>query len=240
MTREAKEDLAALQAFVRTYNLSTVSAAPEYEGLLSQQHRRYLPLLILLAELADLRAMNGLPAISPLPSMQQMEYLQESGSDVGQALFCWMHGAQKGARVLLRSGIETFVKGVACAEQPLVLTETRLFKMFELASSTTFFRAKVGAQLFRELNTFYGELSAYVHTASSSHMNHVSALNYFPSFNAVDAKTSADAFSAVCSRIVVALSLLFNTAFHAMHHRNKETILDAIPNAYKPHIQNIA
>lgn len=241
MTRESKQDLELLRKFVTAYNLTAVSHNAEFDKSLAQQHRRYLALLIFIAEISEQRTTLFTESrdLSHLPSELQIAYLDECASDVGQALFCWMNGAYKGSRVLLRSAIENFVKGTSCSEQPSVLTERSLYKVFEIAALVTFFSSAPGAQLFSELNIKYGELSLDVHTASTANMAKISALNYFPTFAPKVAKNCAEQIVHVTTRMIVALCVNYNVAFHTMHHRNKETVLDSVPSAFKQRIQNV-
>jgi hypothetical protein len=240
MSRETREDLDALRSFVRNYSLAAVAASPDYDRLLSQQHRRYLALLVILAEFDEQRLSSTSPTPDPLyPSGSQLTYIQESASDVGQAIFCWMHGGYKACRIILRSSVETFIKGMACNDAPSVLTETRLYKVFETANATPFFFTGHGAGLFSDLNARYGQLSTDVHTARSVNMNNISALKYFPTFDVGSAKSASENVVYTITRFVVALCLRFNAAFHAMHHRNKETVLNNVPAIYKRRIQNI-
>lgn len=241
MSREAKADLDALRAFVRGYSLAGVAENSGYDSLLSQQHRRYLALLVILAELEEQRGDRPRPTqdTTDFPCGQQASFIRESVSDVGQAIFCWMHGGYKACRIVMRSSIESFIKGMACKDDPSVLTETRLYKVFEHAGAVPFFANRPGTKLFSDLSGRYGQLSADVHTAQAVNMSNISALNYFPTFEPHVAKVASEHVVFIAARLLVALCLRFNSGFHAMHHRNKETVLQGVPSNYKRLIQNI-
>jgi hypothetical protein len=135
MTREAKQDLEALRKFVADYDLSLLEKSSEFSDALASQHLRYLGLLTLLVEFSDqLVTLKQQKKDSVhLPTEQQILFLRESVSDIGQSLFCWIHGAYKANRIMLRSAIETFVKGMSLSEIPAIITEKSVYKAFELA-----------------------------------------------------------------------------------------------------------
>ncbi len=140
---------------------------------------------------------------------------------------------------MLRSSIETFIKGIACVDDPDVLKEKSLYRVFELASLTSFFSSSVGHSIFGELQSKYSELSSDVHTASLINMGGISSMNYFPSFNSTAATKASNLAVYVMTRMISALCLHFNVCFHDMHHRNKEIVLVSVLAAHKRLIQNI-
>lgn len=242
MSRETKEDLELLRTFVRCYTLGSIASNTDYDSLLAQQHRRYLALLVFLAELDEQLGQPfgvGVP-VPDFPSPLQASYIRESASDIGQAVFSWMHGGYKACRIILRSSIETFIKGIACADSPEVLTDTRVYKVFEFAANSPFFVTGRGKSFFSDLSARYSQLCSDVHTATAANMNRISALSYFPTFDEPSAKSASENIVFVTTRIISALCFRFNGAFHAMHHRNKEIILNCVPSGLKQHIQNTA
>lgn len=239
MSREAKYDLQQLRSFVAKYSLKSVSSEAAFDGLLVHQHQKYLALLTILAEICHQRssATSAGRQIEQFPTTDQILYLNEAVSDIGHALFNWIHGAYKSSRIMLRSSIETFVKGMSCAEFPTILIERSTYKVFEVAATTNFFRAD-GDALLKELNMKYGELSADVHSARVVNMSHVSALNHFPAFKSSNAKKAGELLVYIATRQLYALSLAFNACFHEMHHRNREIVIEAIPKGFRRKVYN--
>jgi hypothetical protein len=241
MTRETKQDLELLRGFIREYDVSSLEKAPEFAKGLASQHARYLAFLTLLVEFSDQQSVLKEQGndCAHLPTGQQRLFFNECASDLGQALFCWIHGAYKANRIMLRSAIETFVKAMCVSEVPGVITEKSVYKVFEMARQVTFFRTGTGASLLQELEAKYSELCEDVHSANPIAAKQISALKYFPAFVPIEAKRNADLLSYVISRQIIGLALHFSRAFHEMHHRNKESVLDVIPAHYRSRVQNI-
>jgi hypothetical protein len=240
MTRETKADLQKLQEFINGYTLTGLSKQKDFGAILPKLHSSYLALLIFSAELDEhCNKINSQFSEIPLPSPKEKEYLDESISDIGQSLFCWIHGCYKGARVLLRSSIETFSKGLCCASDPQVLTLKRVHDVFEVCSKSIPVSSEPNSSIFDELVQKYGDLCVYVHTASSETMDSVSSISHFPAFKKSDAKATADSMVYVTSRMLVIMSVRFNGVFHYMHHRNRESVVDCLIPSYLKRIQNI-
>jgi len=241
MTRESKSDLLTLEAFLKTYNLGHLLKERQFNSLLAKIHSKYLSLLIFSAELSEQKNNETKPTSTPhqFPTPTQHAYLEESLSDIGQSLFCWMHGAYKASRVMLRSSIETFTKGFCCAEIPGILTEKRVHEIFHQCLHARNVTSHPNRKAFSELHSKYGELCADVHTATANNMASISSINHFPTFNATAAASAADAIVFVASRILILLCIEYNSVFHNMHHRNRESVVDCLISSYKKKIQNI-
>src|SRR5262245_43255737 len=112
MTRESKKDFDDLLGFASTYDLSAVAGQDSFKKNLQRMHRVYIGLLTFLSEL-EFQVAHSTKAKKPNLTPTQFDYLAECVSDIGNALFCWIHGAYKPARLMLRSSIETFVKGTS-------------------------------------------------------------------------------------------------------------------------------
>jgi hypothetical protein len=124
MARDVAKDFSQLKEFVANYSLTEQSADNQYESLLSRQHKLYHSLLTLLAELVHQNWHPLLVEDIRGSSVNQVfrERWLEFSSDIGSALFAWIHGAYKGARLLLRSGIENVIKAFGILEDDKVLT----------------------------------------------------------------------------------------------------------------------
>jgi len=242
MTRETKADLQKLLEFIDGYSLSALSNQRGFRTILSKAHSGYLALLTFSAEIdeqaSDVETSQADKASLPLP--QEKEYLEEAISDIGQALFCWIHGCNKGARILVRSSIETFAKGICCGDEPQILTLKRVHDVFEVCSKTSFLSSSPNDSIFAEMVQKYGELCAYVHTGSRESMASISSIDHFPVFHESDSRETCDVITYVAARMLLILSFRFNEAFHRMHHRNRESIMDCLIPAYRRRIQNLS
>src|SRR5690606_37492442 len=184
MSRDVQEDFRQLLDFVREYSLGDPEDTTARRELLSRQHKKYHALLTILGEIRHQSFAPISPEASNADELNQAfhERLAEFGSDVGSAFFSWIHGGYKGGRLLIRSGIENFVKAVVLIEDSTVLTVKSTYEVFDRAAETSFFRShKPRLDRLRDL---YAILSRDVHTATPAQMALVGALNFFPQFAA--------------------------------------------------------
>lgn len=226
MARDVTTDFQGLKDFVAQYSLSVRLADNQYMSLLSRQHKLYHALLTLLAELEhqkwhpysieDIRT-------SSLNQIFRDRWL-EFASDIGSALFAWLHGAYKAARLLLRSAIENVVKSFGILEDDQILTLKNTYEIFGRVKDGEFFKNKLNRSRFEILKSQYSLLSRDVHTATMSEMCHVQSLNYFPQFTFADAGNFANDFCAVAAACLESLCLLARKAYKAMHHKNRDIV----------------
>lgn len=150
MSRLIKEDFDKLCTFIKDYSLSDVLEIDDAKKLLSSFHKKYFAYLVLIEEIHHKieQKDEGLKM-----SKEQYEYLQESCSDVGQAFFLIFHGCYKGAKLLLRSSIENFLKG-SCLDEDKSLPSTKsVYEVFDKSRATGTFKetkASLHAQLHNE------------------------------------------------------------------------------------------
>jgi len=230
MTRDTKEDLKNLVEFLQSYTLSNQVKDPSFIKSITKIHAKYLAILTFLSELSEQLE---------TPKSKDFEYILEAASDIGQAFFCWIHGTQKACRMLLRSSIETFIKGSSCSEAPKILTEKNVSTVFTIAAKTANFSNTPNKNLLSNLRTFYTSLCSDVHTATKANMSHISSLDHFPAFSTPEATASCDAFVKITASILTLLSIMHNEKFHQMHHRNKKLILESIPGSMRKTVQNL-
>ena len=230
MSRIVKDDFGGLINFVKSYSLEALTDDQDFLSFISTIHKKFYSYLVLIEEF---RLCKDDIAKKPVLSKGQFDYLQESVSDCGQCLFLAMNGCYKGARLLLRSSIENFLKGICLDEVPQIITEKSVYQVFEDAELANVFKKN---ELIKDLHSIYGDLCMYVHTAGSTHMSGVSALKFFPHFN----KEEADKLSVVFIRLlpifVTALCLKFNCQYHYINYQNKEVIGSIILDDYKKQV----
>lgn len=235
MSRELKEDFTKLKDFIGSYNLDSLLKDGTYIELLSHMHKKYYSLMALVFELdkmtnkTDKKIING----------KQREYYFENISDIGNSLFLTINGAYKPARLILRSSIETFLKGISIDELSTIDKEKRLYKMFKDIGNLTFFKNDDTKSEFDEIVESYSELSKDTHTATKERMQHTSSLNYFPKKSNDEIRKIANIFAKLVSSYLFLLSIKHNTEFHSIHHKNRNVILIGIKKKYRPVVQNI-
>ncbi|WP_293527426.1 hypothetical protein [Prevotella sp.] len=229
MSRLIKEDFDKLCTFIKDYSLSDVLEIDDAKKLLSSFHKKYFAYLVLIEEIHHKIEQHD--EVLKMPK-EQYEYLQESCSDVGQAFFLTFHGCYKGAKLLLRSSIENFLKG-SCLDEDESLPSTKsVYEVF------TFKETK--ANLHMQLHNEYALLCQDVHTADVSHMASITALNQFPSFHNEDAGNILKMVQKIIPIYITTIALKYNLAYHSMSYNYKEITNKEIINDYKKEVHNIA
>lgn len=222
MSRIVKDDFDGLTNFVKAYTLAPQAVDKDYLGFLSSLHKRFYSYLVLIEEL---RLYIDDKTKKPVLSKDQFDYLQESVSDCGQCLFMAIHGCYKGTRLLLRSSIESFLKGISLDVAPQIVKEKSVYQVFGDADVVDVFQKTT---LKDNLHNIYGALCMDVHTADSKHMVGVSALKFFPHFEKDEAKKISTVYVKLLSMFVTSLCLKFNCQFHAISYQNKEVVSAAL------------
>jgi hypothetical protein len=231
MSRDVNEDFIELKTFVKNYNLLDTNANLIFEKLLSIQHKRYFAVLTLLSELKHQNIQAVAPSVSDYESMNKsfFDYTAESVSDLGSALFVWIHGAYKAARQVLRSSIENFMKGVGSTHSNEIVNLKNTYEVIDLAGELAFFKNSNNEYLFKFLKDNYANLCADVHTATIQNMMHISALGYFPNFNEKEAISFQKIFLRVSEVYASILSLLFKESYKKIHYKNRDIIANILP-----------
>ena len=230
------EDLHKLCTSLKDYSLSDVLEIDDAKKLLSSFHKKYFAYLVLIEEIHHKIEQKDEGLIM---SKEQYEYLQESCSDVGQAFFLIFHGCYKGAKLLLRSSIENFLKG-SCLDEDKSLPSTKsVYEVFDKSRATGTFK-ETKASLHAQLHNEYALLCQDVHTADVSHMASITALNHFPSFLKEDAGNISKMVQKIIPIYITTIALKYNSAYHSMSYNYKEITNNEIINEYKKEVHNIA
>lgn len=231
MSRDIKTDFKTLLKFIEQYSIASLKEDEQFLVHLSEMHKKYYAFIALVFELEKM-----MPKVF---NPKQSDFLIESVSDVGNSIFLAVNGAYKPARLMLRSSIETFLKGFAIDALPNIDKEKKVNKIFDDIKELTFFNPQPNKQLFDDLNSCYSTLCADTHTARKSNMQHTSSLNYFPKKSLAALEGVSKMNMKLISIFLTLLCLKFNEKYHQIHHKNKQTILDNIPKKYRPKINNI-
>ena len=235
MSRLVKDDFGKLCTFIKDYELSDVLEIDDAKMLLSTFHKKYFAYLVLIEEIHQKTVLND---GSINMSKEQYEYLQESCSDLGQAFFLVFHGCYKGAKLLLRSSIENFLKGSCMDEDRSLLTTKNVYEVFDKAKSTNVFIG-TGGKLYSQLRNEYSLLCQDVHTADNSHMASITALNHFPSFQKKEAESISKIVQKIIPIYITAIALKYNRVYHSMSFTYKEMTNKLIIKEYKKEVHNI-
>jgi hypothetical protein len=235
MSRELSADLEQLVSFIKNYNLESLAEDKAILPIVSKIHKKYFSLLALLVELnsQDIKN-NGFNNNDDCKN-----YLFESLSDLGNSFFLTFNGGYKASRLMLRSSIETFVKGISVEQLPNITSEKRVFKIFEEVSKVSLFSNEPLKSCFDDIKKQYSDLCEDTHTARKSNMQHISALNYFPTQDIASARKVSDIFVSLTQSYIFIISMKFNQEFHQIHHANKSNIIKAIKKSNRPVVLNL-
>lgn len=234
MARVLTEDFEQLRNYITNYEIKSLVSDKEYIEVLSACHKKYYSLLTIIEEF---RVVVDDANFSPIITAKQFEFLQESCSDVGQAFFLTMNGCYKGAKLLLRSSIENFLKGICLDEDNDIIIEKSVYKVFNRAKATSAFADK--QPLHNLLHDIYTKLCQDVHTADRQHMASIAALSHFPTFNKKEATIIKETILKLSNLFITALALKFNKAYHHIGFENKDILNKEILNIYKQAVHNL-
>ncbi len=235
MSRDIKKDFQDLQKFISEYKLSELIVNDKFTNILSQQHKRYFAYLTLVGEIQI--SLNKVE--SNKLTTKQFNFIKESCSDFGTALFTLLHGAYKASKLLLRSSIETFLKGFNLDAIPDIDEEISVFELFTKVKSLDFYDSEPKKSLINQIHTKYKILCKDVHTTSDVNMANISSLNFFPKFLIEE----ANKFNATATKLIECYVTLFclkhNDFYHQIHFKNKLIVRKSIPNDYKELVNNL-
>ncbi|WP_277015643.1 hypothetical protein [Flavobacterium lindanitolerans] len=235
MSREISDDYKTFTSFLERYDLNKHLENTDFIKSISSQHKKYFAYLTCIAELIHLKEI----VITPKLLDEQILFLKESCSDIGNAFFSMLHGAYKPSRLMLRSSIETFMKGFNLDQYIDITTEKNLYKIFDTIKALNFFDDKLTKTIFNDIHQKYGKLCEDTHTATELNMQHITALNYFPKYDKNEVEAITKYISELVSCYIALLTLKYNAHFHKMHHRNKEILLTNIEKSIRPLIIGI-
>lgn len=238
MTREVISDYEKLLKYIDTYTISDLVSNKYFKSQLVMIHKNYIALLTIMSELDHQNKQGSVSEIALNDDF--FNYILESVSDIGNAIFCWINGAYKPSRIMMRSSIENFIRGVGVLEYADILLEKNIYKLFDTAKDLNIFSTPlIRNECYSELHKFYKELCADVHTGGKKHMVHLNALKHFPHYDKKVANSTAEIICTITNNVVAFLCITFKDTYHLMHHRNKENILYCQHSAIKKYINGI-
>lgn len=236
MSRECNSDFADLKNFISNYSLNNLLSDNDFTVFIKIHHKKYFSYLTFIAEISNY--VNKRKFINKY-SKKQNSFIIESCSDIGMAYFSSFHGNYKAAKLLLRSSIETFLKGFCLSMIKDIDKEKRLFAFFRKIKALTYFKNPYEKGLLDEIHNQYKLLCKDVHTASIENMTNVTALNYFPKFEKEEAELLNKTMLVLIPNYLTLLCLRYNEQFHLFHYKNKKNIIESIAKKYRPKINNI-
>jgi len=232
VSRELQQDFKKLIEFFRAYSLGSIEFKGELRTYLSSQHKKYFSYLTFIAEIEELLDKE----LTPEVSNKQLEFLTESCSDIGNSIFLMVNGAYKPSRMVLRSSIETFLKGFVLDEIVDIDKEKSVFALFDRVEELAFFKQDNPKIILNSIHSSYKTLCEDIHTATKINMAHITSMVYFPT---VDNRKISDISTIslkLVSNYIDLLGLKFDSYLHNMHHRNREVLMENISRIYRREI----
>ena len=236
MSREVKKDFENLNEFIQNYNLEHLLKNQEFILFVSKTHKKYFSYLTFIAEIQDY---VNLDEHKHIVNEKDLSFLKESCSDSGNSLFLAFHGSYKASKLILRSSIETFIKGFYLSFINNIDEETSIYEIFRAVKALPFSNIEPNKTILTSIHNKYKLLCRDVHTATEINMSNISALNYFPNFNAEQAQNLSVSIIELISEYITLLSIKYNSQFHIFHYENKKIILSSVKKNHKPIINNI-
>ncbi|WP_133306358.1 hypothetical protein [Pseudomonas syringae] len=233
MSRECTTDFSALRSYVAAYSVTPNLAKNSYVESMKAMHKAYFSVVCWHAEVISSKDDIFASRSSFIDDVWLR--ISEAVSDLSSSLFNWINGSYKACRIMLRSSIENFVRAIAAIEQPGILKEKNVYKLFELSAKLQVFTAHSTIKCyFDQLHSDYKILCRDTHTASFENMEQITSLDGLPVYAKAKAVSAKDLYVRVSQGFTVMVCLLLNAEFHKMHHRNRENILNAVPKSIRP------
>jgi len=233
MSREVKADFDILKDFIKSYSLANI-LQDEFISHLSQFHKKYYAYLTLVGEIQINSTNKHLQNLT----IEQLSFIAESCSDIGTSFFILFHGAYKSSKLILRSSIETFIKGFTMDEFSNVTKESSMYEVFKVVKKLSFFQSKETKEIINNIHAIYKTLCADVHTAQNINMENISALNHFPKFSILELEKVNRLGSKLICDYTTLICLKYNQFYHHIHYKNLEIIKNGIERKYRPLITN--
>ena len=231
MSREIKKDLDELYSYIGGYSTKSMLSDSRYASFVSICQKRYYSFLTFIGELEQY-SNAGI-------SEEQYLFLKESCSDCGLSLFDALHGNYKGAKLLMRSSIENFVKGYMYNVIPNITKEKNVYALFESVKQSYPFTESDIQPLYNRIHDIYKELCAIVHTATKLQLSSMTAFSIFPYYEEKESKYISTRLLKLVDAYVTLLALKYNKEYHSFHFSNKGIINTSLLNQYKKKVQNI-
>ena len=233
MSRIVQKDFEALLNFVKGYSATSLCEDKNFVKFLSSLHKKFYAYLVLAEEL---RAVVDDHRKQPVISPQQLDRIIESVSDCGQCLFLAINGCYKGSRLLLRSSIENFLKGICLDEIPNIVNEKSVYQVFDDAGNAQIFKT---TDIKDGLHDIYALLCQDAHTADRQHMASVTAMKFFPHFQNEESSKLQNLYLRLVPMFVTSLCIKYREAYHAIGYEHRDIILTALIDDYKPTIHGV-
>ncbi len=229
MSRIIANDFDRLLDYIRQYSIPTEIQNDALKRELKNGHKIYLCLLFLWNRLHCLHSENQLSLCNTsISDTLILNYMEEAISDIGSGFSCCIHGNYKPAFMMLRSSIENYLRFTSCEFNHEAKTTTVISNLFEIAKDIPIFENQ-NRDYLNQLRQIYGELCAYTHTASLTHMTRIHAISHFPRFDR-EKLVEWNQKALAISNVILHSTLLSNRKIYThAHYKTKEVLEEMLP-----------
>ena len=228
MARMIARDFEALKEYLESYTLNAVINNPRQLDVIKTAHKGYLPFLQFWSVCLDAANNNTFSIFGKRidVSSQEFAHFREAVSDVGNGLFCCLHGAYKSGHMALRSSIENYLRFATGPFDKSGLSTTSVYELFDIAKTTHPFIDRRTAYL-EQLRNIYVELCKFTHSATLEHMAGIHALAHFPSFDE-NAFRKWLIFKKKCMGVMTTVTLLGQPSLYLNSHFTAKEVIDLL------------
>ena len=228
MSREVEQDFEKVVQFYNDYSMSDITEQEGIEKQLKCMHRKLYSYMIFLGEQENAGIFDE----------TTLAYQKEVVSDMIMAFFCWSNGVYKPAKLLLRSGIENFVKAIVYTYCPEIVQNKNVYEVFELAKKQSPFLDAYSAMRFDNIHAKYADLCATVH-GSMDKLASIGGLIRFPCYDITEANETYDDYVKVIDEYLASVYYIYYEQVYKMHEFNRDLFLQGVQRREKQKIYEL-
>lgn len=223
MSRKFSADFAVVKEFIDDYSIGDrLKDGENFDMLFKRWHKIFFAYLTLVSEVSHINSKK--PGRKPRWLKNTLEYSRESASDLSTSIFCLLHGAEKPARLMMRSAIETLIKGISSSEKESILEEKNVFGIMGFAKTTRFFSQPVCKNWFDQLNAFYAQLCEDIHTSTRKNMVLADSFKSFGERSLNDLQATSEMGEKITKLLCNVCCVFFESEYHKMHFSNRDVV----------------
>lgn len=236
MIRFVKQDFDRLSSYIDDYSISSDLGAKVRHELLKRLHKNSLAALQVWAIFENYSLNEKLIISNKNIKNDSLEFamIGECFSDLLSALQACIHGLYKPAHMSLRSGVETFVRGLAGISSEEAKSTTSVYRLFEISADELIFKGK-SKEHFNKLNAQYGELCLFTHSATPAHMVKNFALANFPKHDTNQMRSFVRYFETIINSILSILIISNRDLYLKIPPVAREVLDEIISSPVKLH-----
>lgn len=228
MSREVEQDFEKVVQFYNNYSMSDITMQESVIKQLKCMHKKLYSYMIFLEEQEKAGTFDEMT----------LAYQKEVVSDMIMAFFCWSNGVYKPAKLLMRSGIENFVKAMVYTYCPKIVQNKNVYEVFELAKKQSPFFDSYSAMHFDNIHAKYSDLCATVH-GSMDKLANIGGLIQFPCYDNTEANDTYDSYVKIIDEYLSCVYYVYYEQIYKMHEFNRDLFLQGVQRREKQKIYEL-